>query len=117
MDFFNLIADQIDSSFKHNLSFVEIDEENSEKIFDGGFPSVTKGSLNIEKIKSSLNFEASDLNQSFKEIVEFYDQAYSKFPKQRKSIEYDIKKHIIKSKNQLAKFDEFIKQKLDKTNI
>ena len=108
-----MLADQIDINLKQNISFIEINNENSEKIFDGGFPSVTKGSLNTKKIKEMLNFQPSDLIKSFNEIFSFYDQAYTKFPKQRKSIEHDLKRDILKDKNDIAMFDDFIMKKIN----
>ena len=51
IDLHNCIADQIGKSFRNSLKFVEENYEECDKIYDGGFPSVTKAPLNIEKIK------------------------------------------------------------------
>jgi hypothetical protein len=109
--FHNLVAGQFEGN-RLRLKFIQSDESDA-RVNDGGFPSVTKGPLNIQKIKLMCGFEPSEFNETLKRIVRFYDQAYVKFPKQRNSIEKQVLKLDVfrKDETQRENFNRFIDAK------
>jgi hypothetical protein len=71
-------------------------------------PSVTKGPLSIEKAVKLLDFKPCELKQMLKETVEFYNEAYKKFPRMRKIIEKDIRSGMLNTEEERDRFDKFI---------
>jgi hypothetical protein len=62
----------------------------------------------VSKIEKILQFHPTDTNCAIKETVEFYNEAYAKFPNERKSIEKAVKK-ILKTDEEKDLFHKFIK--------
>lgn len=100
----SLFASIINPEGQSNLKYIcQLDCD-----FNHPYPSVTKGAVSIDKIKTKLNFEPSPIKEAFSETIEFFNEAYIKYPKHRKSIENEIKKEVIKNENDKLKFNEFI---------
>jgi hypothetical protein len=78
------------------------------------FPSVTKGPISIQKLKKShIPFQPYDVKVAFSQMVEFYKQAFYKFPKMRHDIEIEIKKEFLKNnRDKIETFNAFISKKL-----
>jgi len=94
----------INSNFELNI----IQTDNKE--IDHPFPSVNK-SISIDKIKRFLNFQPTCINQALSETIQFYKNAYSKFPNEMKSIEKCLRKEFLK-KDQYSSFKTFIDSKI-----
>ncbi len=72
-----------------------------------GFPSVTKGPIDVSKFNKRFDFQPYDISDALRETIEFLNQAYAKFPRERLEIEKEVKKEYLK-KNDLDKFSLFI---------
>ncbi len=42
--------------------------------FSHGFPSVTKAPINISKLKSTVNFQNTNIDEAFIETIDFYNK-------------------------------------------
>ena len=116
IDLISLIAKIIseNSLSKLKLKYTSVDGIESPS---HSFPSVTKGSLCIDKIKKLLNFEFTEIEVALKESISFYNSAYNKYPKHRKEIEKDIIKDVFRnSKEEKLIFSDFI-EKIAKINL
>ena len=90
------------------LKFTSVDNTN-----DGpshSFPSVTKGWISIQKSKDFFGFVPTQVIEAFKATVEFYNDAYSKYPKHRRTIEKDVCSEVFKKKDDAEKsrFNAFV---------
>ena len=79
------------------------------------YPSVTKGPVDLTKLKAMTKFEPYNLDEAMKESIEFYNRAYKKFPEERKRIEKLIRKRYFGQKRpeklyKLEDFENFIRQ-------
>ena len=93
------------------LKFISVD--NADGCPSHSFPSVTKGAVNTKKIKDRFNFEPTNIEEAFKETIDFYNNAYHKYPKHREIIEKELKKKVLKpSSDEKLKFKDFIKNVL-----
>jgi hypothetical protein len=92
---------------ENNLKFEP--SMNDNKIIDD-FPSVTKGSVNITKVKRMLNFQPSNLNEAIQDTVTFYNEAYKRFPNERKRNEEKLIKRLAKREEDKHNFEIFIKK-------
>ena len=73
-------------------------------------------SININKIKSTLSFESTFLREAFQKTIEFYNEAYTQFPRERKAIEKCLRKNLLKDCDEIL-FKNFIEIKTNsKTN-
>ncbi|CAF0818450.1 unnamed protein product [Brachionus calyciflorus] len=111
-DVLSLIGSFIKPGLADRIKCVPV--ENCAKYIYEPFPSVTKGPVSTEKVKQILGFEPSNLNETFKESVEFYKDAYEKFESDRRIIEKELKNEWIKSKNEQEKFKNFINSYIKK---
>lgn len=102
-ELYQKMATVIDSNF--NLNFIQTNKD-----INHPFPSVNK-SININKIKRILNFEPTSIEQALNETIQFYKNAYSKFPNEMKSIEKCLKKEYLKKDEHLL-FNTFINNKI-----
>ncbi len=106
------MASLIKPGAENNLKYIAIEDCT----FNHPYPSVTKGAVSIDKIKSKLKFEPFPLKEAFSETIQFFNEAYLKYPKHRQNIEKEIKKEL--NENDKIKFNEFIQYFIDlKTNI
>lgn len=105
----------IKPDFDKNLVFIQYsdDSELQSSILNDhqvslAFPSVTKGPIDVSKFNKRFGFRPYDINNAFRETVEFLNQAYVKFPKERLEIEKEVKKEYFKKRNDVDKFSSFI---------
>jgi hypothetical protein len=114
IEFHNRIAFIINPNFASNLKFREMNKDDQDY---HSFPSVSKGPVNIEKIKSLLNFNATNVDQAFRETIEFYDNAFKFYSNERKLIVKEIRKCFLNKRahenfEYLLKFDDFLNSKI-----
>ena len=102
-ELYQKMATLIDSNF--SLNFIQTNKD-----INHPFPSVNK-SININKIKRILNFEPTSIEQALNETIQFFKNAYSKFPNEMKSIEKCLKKEFLKKDEHLL-FNTFINNKI-----
>lgn len=106
------MASFIKPGLENRLEFVLTDNTHSaDNLIFNPFPSVTRGPISIEKIKTVLGFTpVVSMSELFRECVEFYRQAYVRFPKMRQQVEKEVKKDLnIKSNIDKENFEKFIK--------
>ena len=105
----------IKPDFEKNLVFVQYSDDselqtntlNDHKV-SLTFPSVTKGPIDVSKFNKRFCFRPYDIYKAFSESVEFLNQAYAKFPKERLEIEKEVKKEYFKKRKDFDKFSLFI---------
>ena len=107
-----MIASLLDTYFTSKLEIVESNDDTL--VFAGGFPSVTKGYLDISKCKKLLNFVPSNPIESFKNMIKFYDIAYTMYPKHRKEVENELRNEMILNPKDKVEFNKFINSKIGK---
>ena len=105
VEFIKLLASIIKPDFEKLLKFKE--EKNCR--FKHEFPSVTVAPVDTTKIKTNLNFQFTDVRDSIKEIVNFYNKAYKEFPSERRLIAKDVAKEIYRSDEERDAFKDFIR--------
>jgi len=115
IDIYRIIAKLIKPGFEKNLVFIPYsdDSELQSNILNDhkvslAFPSVTKGSIDVSKFNKRFGFRPYDLIKAFSESVEFLNQAYATFPKERLEIEKELKKEYFKKRDDVDKFSLFI---------
>lgn len=105
IEFYQVLAHSIKPGLEKRLEFKAV-----ERHIYHPFPSVTKGPVSIEKIKTMTGFQPSDLESFFCECVAFYRDAFMKYPKMRLQVEKEVKKDMnIKSDESKEEFEKFIK--------
>lgn len=109
-DVLSLMATFIKPGLESRVKCVPI--ENNVRYIYEPFPSVTKGPVSTDKAKKILGFKPSDLKESFKECVEFYQNSYDKYASERRAIEKELKNEWIKDSVEQEIFKIFIKQKI-----
>ena len=77
-EFLSLMARHVKSGFEQSLSFYSVDFY--EKALDFDYPSVTKGAVDVSKMRDKYGFEASQWDDVMKLSVEFYNRAYNDYP-------------------------------------
>ncbi len=105
VEFIKLLASIIKPDFEKVLKFKE--EKNCR--FKHEFPSVTVAPLDTTRIKRILNFQFSNILDSIKDIVDFYNKAYKEFPSERRLIAKDVAKQIYRSDEERDAFKDFIR--------
>jgi hypothetical protein len=105
VEFIKLLASIIKPDFEKVLKFKE--EKNCR--FKHEFPSVTVAPVDTTKIKRILNFQFSNILDSIKDIVDFYNKAYKEFPSERRLIAKDVAKQIYRSDEERDAFKDFIR--------
>jgi hypothetical protein len=65
--------------------------------------------VDTTKIKRILNFQFSNILDSIKDIVDFYNKAYKEFPSERRLIAKDVAKQIYRSDEERDAFKDFIR--------
>ena len=105
VEFIKLLAPIIKPDFEKVLKFKE--EKNCR--FKHEFPSVTVAPLDTTRIKRILNFQFSNILDSIKDIVDFYNKAYKEFPSERRLIAKDVAKQIYRSDEERDAFKDFIR--------
>jgi predicted helicase len=105
VEFIKLLASIIKPDFEKVLKFKE--EKNCR--FKHEFPSVTVAPVDTTKIKRILNFQFSNILDSIKDIVDFYNKAYKEFPSERRLIAKDVAKQICRSDEERDAFKDFIR--------
>ncbi|CAF1178275.1 unnamed protein product, partial [Didymodactylos carnosus] len=68
------------------------ENENTEINF---FPSVTRGPIDTRKAVTKFNWNPTPIKETVREIVQFYNNAYSLFPNERYDIVRKIRKTIL----------------------
>ena len=63
-----------------------------------------------------MSFGPTLLKDAFQQTVQFYDQAYAKFPSERKAIEKCVRKDLLKDCDEIM-FKNFIEQKKNQINL
>lgn len=98
-----------DDNFEKSLHFTKDDKCG----ISHGFPSITKGPIDVSKVKAVLNFEFSHVTDALMETVEFYKNAASLFPDERKKILKDLRKEVIEDEfeDDFNNFILFLKNK------
>jgi hypothetical protein len=105
VEFIKLLASIIKPDFEKLLKFKV--EKNCR--FKHEFPSVTVAPVDTTKIKRILNFQFSNILDSIKDIVDFYNKAYKEFPSERRLIAKDVAKQIYRSDEERDAFKDFIR--------
>ena len=104
-----VIASNIKLGFEQRLQFQPCDDMELIVHPLDDYPSVTKGPVDVTKLKSLTKFEPYDLDEAMKESIDFYNQAYKKFPEERKKIEKLLRTRYFGQKRleKLYKLEEF----------
>ncbi len=106
-DFNDLLASKIKPGLENQLKYVADNKSDYDL-----FPSVNRGPINIQKLKSMLEFEQTDIKIALEETIRFYDISYSEFPEERKSIERSLKKMFFAfDQRNMVQFETFIQKK------
>lgn len=105
-DFNQLLASIIKPGLENQLTYVMDDKSDYDL-----FPSVNRGPINVQKLKSMLQLGPTNICEALKESVQFYDTAHAKFPGERRSIEKSLKRMFFQSPERVDSFDKFIRNK------
>ena len=65
--------------------------------------------VDTSKIKNKLNFQFSNIKDSFEDIIEFYNAAYKQFPSERRLIAKDVAKQMYQTDEDRDAFKDFIR--------
>lgn len=94
-----------------NVADVEYDVTASESNFNL-FPSVTRGPVDVSKLKSLLDWSPTPWNVVFRDIVGFFKSAIGKFPHEREEAVDFLLHHVVPPKNKEKFLEALNKEEL-----